>query len=52
MILWRIFEKQGRTEIALYFFKLELLPSLNKGVTLTIFNSSGKVPFSNKTLNT
>ena len=30
-----------------YAFKSESLPLLNKGVTLAIFNSSGKVPFCN-----
>ena len=49
MIFSRIFEKQSKTEIGLSFPKSELLPFLNKGVTLAIFNSSGKVPVCNET---
>ena len=54
MIFSRIFEKQkktGKTEIGLLFPKSESPPFLNEGITLAVFNSSGKVPFCNETLN-
>ena len=52
MILSRIFEKQGRTAIALYFLISLSSPALIIGVTRTTFRSSRKISFSRDKLNT
>ena len=44
MIISRICEKTGRTEIGLQLVTFSTSPDLNKGVTLVIFNILGKVP--------
>ena len=44
MILSRIFENTGRTEIGLWLVMFSASPDLKKGVTFAIFNLLGKVP--------
>ena len=50
IILSNIFEKQGSTDIGLWFPNSVTLSALKTGVTLAIFSWSGKQPFSRERL--